>query len=89
MMINGSVTLKVTHLIMSKTNKLFRLKGTLKASYSLAHTMLYYSCFSSAVVAGATEMSAGATAGVIVLLTLTSQGCHKQSPLSERKVKSY
>jgi hypothetical protein len=50
--------------------------------------MLYYSCLSSAVVAGATEMSAGATAGVIVLLTLTIR-CYKQSPLSERKVQSF
>jgi hypothetical protein len=33
MMINGSVTLKVTQLIMSKTNKLLRLKGKLKVSY--------------------------------------------------------
>jgi hypothetical protein len=34
MMIKGSVTLKVTHLIMNKTNQLLRLKGTLKESYS-------------------------------------------------------
>jgi hypothetical protein len=31
--------------------------------------MVYYSRFSSAVVAGATEMSAGATAGVFVLIS--------------------
>jgi hypothetical protein len=56
--------------------------------------MLYYFCFSLALVvvagvAGATEMSAGATAGVFVLLALTSQGRHKQSPPFERKVMSY
>jgi hypothetical protein len=51
--------------------------------------MLYYYRFSSAVVAGATEMSAGATAGVFVFLTLTSQGRYKQSTLSVKKVKLY
>jgi hypothetical protein len=54
--------------------------------------MLYYFCFSLAVVAGvagATEVSARATAGVFVLLALTSQARYKQSPPSERKVKSY
>jgi hypothetical protein len=50
--------------------------------------MLYYSRFSLAVVAGATEMSAGAIAGVFVLLTLAGQGLYKQF-LSEGKVKSY
>jgi hypothetical protein len=51
--------------------------------------MLSYSHFSSVEVAGATEMSTGATAGVFVLLTLTIQGRYKQSPPSEMKVKSY
>jgi hypothetical protein len=48
--------------------------------------MLYCSRFSSAVVTGATKMSTGATAGVFVLLKLTSQGHYKQSPCVESYV---